>query len=123
MSRPDAQAAIERCYQQWRGLNVLVNNAGIYPNQWVTEMELAEWRRVYAVNVDGPFLMSRAYARLLVAGKQPGVIINISSGAAVSGRVGASHYCSRKAAVEMFTRDWPWSWPHTTFVSCASLRD
>lgn len=105
VSRPeDADAAIERCYREWRKLDVLVNNAGIYPNSPVVEMDISEWRRVMGVNLDGPFLMSRAYAKRAIAANQPGCIINISSGAARSGRVGASHYCSSKAGVEMFTR-------------------
>lgn len=105
VSQPDdAFAAVERCYERWGRLDVLVNNAGIYPNTPVIEMDLAEWRRVLATNLDGTFLMSRAYAKRALAAGEPGCIINISSGAARSGRVGASHYCSSKAAVEMFTR-------------------
>ncbi|MEP7198609.1 MAG: glucose 1-dehydrogenase [Chloroflexota bacterium] len=105
VSHPDgARAAVERCYDAWGRLDVLVNNAGIYPNSLVVEMDLAEWRSVMSVNVDGPFLMSQAFARRALAAKQPGCIINLSSGAARSGRAGASHYCASKAAVEMFTR-------------------
>lgn len=100
----DCERAIERCYAEWGKLDVLVNNAGIYPNHPVVEMEFDEWRSVLATNLDGPFLMSRAFARRAMAVGQPGCIINISSGAARSGRVGASHYCSSKAAIEMFTR-------------------
>ena len=105
VSNPDdAQAAIDLCYQRWGQLDVLVNNAGIYPNTLVVEMDPEEWRRVFAVNLDGQFLMSRAYAQRAIAAPHAGCIINISSGAARSGRVGASHYCSSKAAIEMFTR-------------------
>lgn len=100
----DCERAVERCYTEWGKLDVLVNNAGIYPNRPVVEMEFDEWRRVFATNLDGTFLMCRTYARRAIAAKQPGVIVNISSGAARSGRVGASHYCASKAAVEMFTR-------------------
>src|SRR5581483_3190488 len=105
VSQPtNADAEIALCYDTWGRLDVLVNNAGIYPNHTVIEMDVDEWRRVFAVNVDGMFLMSRAFARRAIAANQAGCIINISSGAARSGRVGASHYCSSKAAVEMFTR-------------------
>jgi 3-oxoacyl-[acyl-carrier protein] reductase len=105
VSRPeDADRAVDRCYTEWGQLDVLVNNAGIYPNKPVVEMELADWQRVFQVNLDGPFLLSRAFARRALAAGRTGSIINISSGAARSGRVGAAHYCSSKAAVEMFTR-------------------
>lgn len=100
----DAAAAFDRCYMLWGKLDVLVNNAGIYPNSPVVDMDIAEWRRVMAVNLDGPFFMSREFAKRAIAANQPGCITNISSGAARSGRVGASHYCSSKAGLEMFTR-------------------
>lgn len=100
----DCERAVGRCYAEWGKLDVLVNNAGIYPNRPVVEIEFDEWRQVFATNLDGTFLMCRAYARRAIEAKQPGAIVNISSGAARSGRVGASHYCASKAAVEMFTR-------------------
>lgn len=100
----DAQRAIASCWEHWGGLDVLVNNAGIYPNTPVIKMDVDEWRRVFATNIEGTFLMSRAFAQRAVNEGRAGCIINISSGAARSGRIGASHYCSSKAAVEMFTR-------------------
>lgn len=122
VSQPEAaQAAVDRCYAAWGRLDVLVNNAGVYPNRPVVEMEVEEWRRVYAVNVDGPFLMSRAFARRAIDAGAPGCIINISSGAARSGRIGAAHYCSSKAAVEMFTRVLAMELaPHNIRVNCVA---
>jgi 3-oxoacyl-[acyl-carrier protein] reductase len=117
----DAEAAVARCYETWGQLNVLVNNAGIYPNKLVVDMELDDWHKVWHTNVDGPFLLSRAFARRLLAAKQMGCIINISSGAARSGRSGASHYCSSKAAVEMFTRVLAMELaPHGIRVNCVA---
>ena len=105
VTRPeDVKSAIDQVYAEWGRLDVLVNNAGIYPNRPVLEMDYEQWKRVYAVDVDGTFLMSQAYARRLIDAGQRGCIVNISSGAAISGRAGASHYCSAKAAVEMFTK-------------------
>ncbi len=115
----DCERAVERCYTEWGELDVLVNNAGIYPNRPVVEMEFDDWRQVFATNLDGTFLMCRAYARRALAAKHPGVIVNISSGAARSGRVGASHYCASKAAVEMFTRVLAMELaPHNIRVNC-----
>ncbi|HET7093880.1 MAG TPA: SDR family NAD(P)-dependent oxidoreductase, partial [Thermomicrobiales bacterium] len=85
-------------------IDVLVNNAGIYPNTPVVEMDEAEWDAVFDTNVKGVFLVSRAIARQMIARGEGGKIVNISSGAAKSGRIGAAHYCSSKAAVDMFTR-------------------
>ena len=85
-------------------LDVLVNCAGIFPNAPVVEMDTAEWDRVYAVNLRGPFLLSRAVARHMLARDIAGSIVNISSGAGSSARTGGAHYCGSKAALEMLTK-------------------
>lgn len=117
----DAHAAVAQCYTAWGRLDVLVNNAGIYPNCAVVDMEWAKWREVMNVNLDGPFLLSQAYARRAIAARQGGCIVNISSGAARSGRFGASHYCSSKAVLEMLTRVLAMELaPHFIRVNCVA---
>lgn len=100
----EVDAAVARVVAAFGRVDVLVNNAGIYPNTPVLEMDEAEWEDVFDVNVKGMFLVSRAVARAMVAAGTAGRIVNLSSGAGRSGRVGAAHYCASKAAVEMFTR-------------------
>src|SRR2546425_251331 len=85
-------------------VDVVVANAGIYPNTPVVDMDVEEWDRVMETNVRGVFLTCRAAARSMVAHGTPGKIITISSGAYASGRPGAAHYCASKAAVVMFTK-------------------
>ncbi len=97
-------AAVSHAIDRFGQIDVLVNNAGIYPNTPVVEMDEAEWDDVFDVNVKGTFLVSRAVARAMIARGAGGKIVNITSGAAESGRVGAAHYCASKAAVDMFTR-------------------
>jgi 3-oxoacyl-[acyl-carrier protein] reductase len=98
------EAAVQQVIDRFDQIDVLVNNAGIYPNTPVVEMDEAEWDAVFDTNVKGMFLVSRAVARRMIDRGVGGRIVNISSGAAKSGRVGAAHYCASKAAVDMFTR-------------------
>ena len=41
-------------------VDVLVNNAGVYPAAPIEDISYAEWRRILAINLDGVFLMSQA---------------------------------------------------------------
>ncbi|MEU8206853.1 SDR family NAD(P)-dependent oxidoreductase [Streptosporangium sp. NPDC049046] len=97
-------AAFEHATTRHGGVDVLVNCAGVYPNTPVLDMTAAEWDEVFAVNVRGVMLTSQAFARTSGALGGGRRIVNVSSGAARSARVGAAHYCSSKAAVEMLTR-------------------
>ena len=85
-------------------VTVAVANAGIYPNTPVLEMATEEWDRVMETNMRGVFLTCQAAARSMVTRGAGGKIITLSSGAAQSGRQGASHYCASKAGVVMFTK-------------------
>ena len=85
-------------------VDILVNNAGIYPNSLIVDMTEDEWDRVWDINMKGMFLVSQAVIRRMIAEKPGGKIINMSSTASIRARVGASHYCSSKAAISMFTQ-------------------
>jgi NAD(P)-dependent dehydrogenase (short-subunit alcohol dehydrogenase family) len=85
-------------------VTIAVANAGIYPTRAVLDMEVEEWDRVIEINLRGTFLTCQAAARSMVAGKRPGKIITISSGAHASARPGGAPYCASKAGVVMFTR-------------------
>jgi len=84
-------------------IDVLVNCAGLFPNCPVVEMDVAEWDRVFAVNVRGPMMLSRAVARQMLDRRARGTIINITSPAGESARTGGAHYCGSKAALNMLT--------------------
>lgn len=93
----DALAA--RLYADGTGVDVLVNNAGVPgPVAPLTEIEPAEWDEVFAVNVRGVYLMSRAFLPAM-AGRGDGDILNIAS---VSGKrplARRTPYCASKAAL------------------------
>jgi len=83
--------------------DLLVTAHGIFPNQPLVDMTVAEWDRVFAVNVRGPMLLARELGRLWIDRGIAGGIVNITSGAARSARAGGSHYASSKAALNMVT--------------------
>lgn len=85
-------------------IEVLVNNAGIYPNTPFLELPEVEWDAVFDVNLKGMYLVSQSVARTMVERKIKGRIVNLSSGASVSGRAGAAHYATSKAAINMLTK-------------------
>ncbi len=96
----DMFAEVFRIYNR---LDVLVNNAGISYVGVIQDTTPAEWDRIFAVNVRGAYLCSRAVADRMI-GMGGGCIINISS---IWGEVGAScevAYSASKAAVIGFTK-------------------
>ena len=93
--------AVERDFGR---LDVLVANAGIYPNAPFLELAEEEWRRVIDTNLTGLFLTCQAAARVMVRGGRGGRIVTLSSGAANSAIWGWSHYCASKAGVVALTK-------------------
>ncbi len=85
-------------------IDVLVNNAGVYPNCPVVEMPDEQWDCVIETNLGGTFRMCRAVARHMIERGTAGHIVNIASGAYKSARRGASHYCASKAGIVMLTK-------------------
>lgn len=87
-------------------IDILVNNAAYFatlPLREYDEIPLAEWRKVMDVNVTGVFLCCRAVLPYMKE-QRYGKIINISSGAVLSGNPKRVHYVTSKAALLGFTR-------------------
>jgi 3-oxoacyl-[acyl-carrier protein] reductase len=98
------EAMLQRILEHWHTIDIVINNAGLYPSRRVVEMDVDQWDRVMDVNAKGSFLVSRSVARAMIHRGTTGQIINISSGSYHRGREGSAHYCASKAAVTMFTR-------------------
>lgn len=87
-------------------IDILVNNAALFApvqHQKVTEIDVATWDRVFAVNMRGPFLMVKHVAPHMIA-RRYGKIVNIGSGVAYKGLPNMSHYSASKGAIATFTR-------------------
>ena len=88
-----------------RPIDILVNNAGFfYDVVPLIEMTDAQVSKTIDINLKGTMFMSREVCSRLVAADHPGRVINITSGAAHSGRENFSNYCASKAGVLGFTR-------------------
>lgn len=85
-------------------IDILLNNAGIAgANATVWETTVEEWRRVMAINLDGPFLCCKAVVPGMVA-QNYGRIVNIASIAGKEGNPNAAHYSASKAGVIGLTK-------------------
>ena len=98
------------------GLNVLVNNAGIFRDGLlvkkdretgaIKKMSLKNWNMVLAVDLTGPFLCTREFAAHCIENNEDaGVVVNISS-IARHGNVGQSNYSAAKAGLIADTKLW-----------------
>jgi NAD(P)-dependent dehydrogenase (short-subunit alcohol dehydrogenase family) len=83
--------------------DILVNCAGIFPNQAFERMTYADWRRVLTINLDSVFLMSAAFAPGMKQ-RQWGRIVNMASSTLGSVVTGFVHYMASKAGVVGVTR-------------------
>jgi NAD(P)-dependent dehydrogenase (short-subunit alcohol dehydrogenase family) len=98
-SETDVGLATKTILGEFAAIHILVNGAAGYdPNGTILDLTLAEWNRVFAVNVGGAFLMSRAILPSMI-GAGGGSVIHIAS---QLGSVGASRraaYCATKGAL------------------------
>lgn len=100
----DSVAALKASVEQKFGrCDILINCAGIYPQQAFEEMRFEDWRRVLAINLDSVFLVSSAFAPGM---KQRGWgrVVNLASSTLGSVVTGFVHYMSSKAGIVGFTR-------------------
>lgn len=86
--------------------DIWVNNAGVFPRADILGLEPAKWRQVLDINLNGAFYGAQAAANSMKANGKSGVIINISSTAAVnpSGGVNSAHYVASKHGVDGLTK-------------------
>ena len=84
-------------------VDVLVNNAGIYPHIPFDEITFAQWRHVLATNLDGVFLCSHAVYPVMRS-RRYGRIVNISSATFFIGYAGLSAYVASKGGIIGLTR-------------------
>jgi len=99
-----AESIEETVVGKYEKIDVLVNNAGIYPLKPFLEMTSEDWNRVLSINLNGVFHCTKAVIPKMVQQKY-GKIVNIASIAgAVVGFFNLTHYSASKAAIAGFTK-------------------
>jgi len=97
------KSMVDTIIDEYGSIDILINNAGLSIDGPFLDMKEEDWDRVYEVNLKGPFLVSQAVARHMIAGNG-GVIVNISATTTTYGRPNAANYCSTKAGLNMLTK-------------------
>jgi NAD(P)-dependent dehydrogenase (short-subunit alcohol dehydrogenase family) len=97
-------AMVAEAIAQLGRIDILVNNAGVVAHKLLVEMDLAAWERQIAVQLTGPFLVSKYVARHMIDRGGGGKIINISSVAALMGRVKGGAHCASKAGLTLLSK-------------------
>ena len=88
----------------WGGVDLLINNAGIFPRRDFLDLSDEDWNRVQNVNVMGGFRCLQLMARELIAKNKPGTAVNLASVAFFRNSPKGSHYAASKGAIIGFTR-------------------
>jgi len=92
------------------GLDILVSNAGVTETVPILDQDEASWDKIVDTNLKGAFLVGQAAAKLMVADKRGGIIVNVASIIAfrIAGQVAA--YAASKAALLQLTKSMALEW-------------
>lgn len=111
-----SEASVQKAFAGIDRLDILVNNAGIGHVGSIEECSLEDFQKLFRVNVEGTFLMSRAAVPLLIASH--GAMVNIGSVAGLIGIKKRFAYCATKGAVVVMTKQLAVEYPTQFRVNC-----
>lgn len=98
-----AVAAVERARAALGPIDYLVNIAGVYQTVDAERITDAQWRRMFAIHVDGTFHCCRAILPGMIE-RRSGAIVNMASLHAIRGQARAAHYAAAKGAIMGWTK-------------------
>lgn len=115
--RAQVQATMAAVVEEFGGLHLLVNNAGIQRHRPLVDLTWEDWSAVVDVNLHGVFNCLQAAGRIMIE-HGGGVIVNMTSVAAERGAAGRAPYSTTKAAIIGLTRSAAVEWaPHGVRVN------
>ena len=97
--------AVKKVYEKFGKIDVLINNAGITRDGFLSKMDIEDWNRVIAVNLTGVFNTTKAVVPYMLE-REKGNIISISSVVGVYGNIGQTNYAASKAGIIGMTKTW-----------------
>jgi NAD(P)-dependent dehydrogenase (short-subunit alcohol dehydrogenase family) len=109
-------AAVAEAAEHLGGLDLLVNNAGLFASAALEDITAAAWDGMFAANTRGPFLVARAALPHLRAAR--GRILNIGSLGGTHPWPTHGHYCTSKAALHMLSQTMAKAWAPEVSVNC-----
>ncbi|WP_276302411.1 SDR family NAD(P)-dependent oxidoreductase [Halorussus lipolyticus] len=101
---PDQIRAVIEAAREFGGVDVMVNNAGVYTKRRFLDVTPDEYDEVQAVNARGTFFGTQIAAEDMLDRGNPGVVINTSSDTQGRAAWDHSHYAATKGAIRMITR-------------------
>lgn len=97
------EKVVKAATEQFGGISILVNNAGITRDNLIMRLKDEDWDEVLRVNLKSAWLLSRAVARPMMKSRW-GRIVNVASIVGVIGNAGQSNYCAAKAGMIGLTK-------------------
>jgi 3-oxoacyl-[acyl-carrier protein] reductase len=116
----DVSAMVEEVVTTYGGVDILINSAGLSIDAPFLELSENDWDQVMGVNLKGPFLLSQAVGRYMVAAGH-GRIVNISANTAIQARIGNANYTASKAGLNMLTQSMALELGPQVSVNCVAL--
>jgi len=111
-------AMVEEVSSELGGIDLLVNNAGMFESIALEEITPELWDRMFATNTRAPFLVARAAYSHLKAAR--GRIVNIGSLGGLHPWATHGHYCTSKAALHMLSETMAKAWAPEISVNCVA---
>jgi gluconate 5-dehydrogenase len=106
---PGIATAARLAEEHYGAIDILVNNAGCNVRKPALEVTQEDWDRILETNLRGPFFVSQAFARGMIA-RRAGRIIHIGSVTSVFGYAGIGPYCASRGGIKQLTMSMADEW-------------